>query len=578
MRLSKFNIDFEGLKARWEKFKIKPSHKALALLCIFIVAAMIPNIALATTEMYGWWSIPAGIMLPLGLYIVGGALLRRTGAYVLLMTWLLVLCALQIVLLVLYGNSIIGTDMFLNLFTTNPDESSELLANLSDSVFAVIFIYAPILLYAVRATHRKHRITKKMRKRLLPTGAVIGIVGALMLIPARITSESSILLGEVFPFNVLYNLQLCFSTQMKVQHYESTSEDFTYGATRSDDPSQREIYIYMIGEASRAENWQLYGYERATTPQLSLRNDIAVFHNVLTQSNTTHKSVPLFLSSVSAINHAELYTRKGLPALFSEAGFKTYFISNQSPQGAMVDKLANEADERVYIGSPRHDMQLLKMMKRIIESDKEANLLFILHCYGSHYSYHQRYPREYAHFQPDDEVALKQRNRENIVNSYDNSILYTDATINNIIEYISSLDVCASLLYCSDHGEDIFDDERERFLHASPTITYHQTHVPSLVWFSRLYTELYPQRVECARTNEWSPITTRSMFHTMASIASIESVYVDRSASCVSPEFDAMAKRYYLNDHNEAVPFDMQHVGLTNEDMRHFYRHGITKL
>ena len=90
MRLSKFNIDVERLKARWEKFMMTPSRRAFALLCAFLAAAMIPNIALAVTEMYGWWSILAGILLPLGLYIVGGALLRRTGAYVLLMTWLLV--------------------------------------------------------------------------------------------------------------------------------------------------------------------------------------------------------------------------------------------------------------------------------------------------------------------------------------------------------------------------------------------------------------------------------------------------------------------------------------------------------
>ena len=577
LKVPKFSV--EQIKAWWSKFKMTPSRRALALLLGFIATALIPNFILANTEMYGGWSILAGILIPLGFYMVVGSAIRRTGTPVLLMVWVMVLCAFQIVLLFLYGGSIIGTDMFLNLFTTNPGESTELLINLGDAVATVVVIYAPVLGYAIWASRRRYRITKKMRKRFVISGLVIGVVGGLMLIPARISSGESVFLREVFPANVLYNLKLCLSTQIHTKRYETTSEGFTHKATRCDNPDQREIYIYIIGEASRAANWQLYGYDRSTTPRLSAREDIIPFYNVLTQSNTTHKSVPLFLSSVGAKNHSEIYRRKGLASLFSEAGFKTYFISNQSPQGAMVDRLANEADERVYIGSPRHDMQLLKMVKRIIDSDNGRDLLFILHTYGSHYSYHQRYPREYAYFMPDDDVALKDYNIEYITNSYDNSIYYTDAVLNEIIDYVGSLDnVCASLLYCSDHGEDILDDKRERFLHASPTVTYYQVHVPSLVWFSESYAARYPERVARAKSNTWSPMTTYSMFHTIAEIASIESPYLDPTVSFVGEKFDCNAKRYYLNDHNEAVPFDLQHVGLNEDDLRSFERHGITNL
>lgn len=164
---------------------------------------------------------------------------------------------------------------------------------------------------------------------------------------------------------------------------------------------KREIYVYVIGEASRAANWELYGYDRPTNPRLkALGDEIVVFRNMLTQSNTTHKSVPMILSSVRTNEHDELFRRKGLPALFNEAGFRTWFLSNQSPQGAMIDKLARDADSLIYMGHPRYDMQLLDTMKRIVEADTENDLLFILHCYGSHFSYHQRYPREAAYFLP----------------------------------------------------------------------------------------------------------------------------------------------------------------------------------
>ena len=560
-----------------KRFRIKAqkSHKALALLAWFLLTAMIPNLVLVGTEHYCGWSILAGLLMPLGFYMIAGSCIRRTGAPVLLMVWVMVLCAFQIVLLYLFGNSIIATDMFINVLTTNPGEASELLANISPAIAIVVFIYGPTLLYAVYAAHKRYRITRRMRRIVVYSGLALFAAGAIMLIPARLTGHRQVFLKEVFPANVLYNLKLCFSEQSRIGHYAETSAGFTYNASRKDNPNKREIYVYMIGEAARASSWQMFGYERATNPLLSRRNDIYLFRNVLTQSNTTHKSVPLFLSSVCAENRAEIYNRKGLAELFSETGFKTYFISNQQPQGAMVDLLANEADERIYIGAPRYDLQLLSMMRRIIESDDDADLLFILHCYGSHFSYNERYPREFAAFVPDENADITKANVQTIINAYDNSIVYTDTVINGIIDSLASLDACSSLLYCSDHGEDILDDARGRFLHASPTVTYYQIHVPGLVWFSNDYLHRYPERAVAAKSNEWAAATTHSMFHTIADLASITSDYVDESVSLVSGNFDKTAPRYYLNDHNEAVPYDAG-IGLNAHDMEQFAAHGIT--
>ena len=71
-------------------------------------------------------------------------------------------------------------------------------------------------------------------------------------------------------------------------------------------------------------------------------------------------------------------------------------------------------------------MQLLDEVRRAVESNKAQKMLFILHCYGSHFSYHQRYPREFAHFRPDDDVAISREHVQTLRNAYDNSILYTD--------------------------------------------------------------------------------------------------------------------------------------------------------
>ena len=76
-------------------------------------------------------------------------------------------------------------------------------------------------------------------------------------------------------------------------------------------------------------------------------------------------------------------------------------------------------------------------------------------CIRDSFSYHQRYPREFAHFQPDNDVAIARQHRPMLVNAYDNSIRYTDYFLAQTIDYLRSLKGTSSaLLYCADHGED----------------------------------------------------------------------------------------------------------------------------
>lgn len=556
----------------WSLSKILSALLATA----YVVIMMVPNGVLAFTEPWPGWAIATSIALPLGFYLVWSVALRRSGVTIWLSFPFIFFGAFQIVLLYLFGNSIVATDMFTNLLTTNPGEAGELLANIWPAVLIVFAIYLPLLWMATRELRYKRAIPIRLRRLYSKVGFTLLATGLLMLIPASRRYEGPVLKDCVFPINVFYNLKLAVSEFYKVTQFEQTSKDFRYEARRTAESPEREIYIFIIGEASRAANWQLYGYERETTPHLSQTEDLICFRNVLTQSNTTHKSVPMILSSIPTDRHDEIYRRKGIPALFVEAGFNTSFISNQAPQGAMVDKLAADAHQVHYMAAPHLDMQMLEEMKQKIErSDPTEDLFFILHSYGSHFSYHQRYPREFARYQPDDDVAITRQNIEMIRNAYDNSILYTDHFLHEVIEYLRGLeDCCSAMLYCSDHGEDLLDDKRDRFLHASPTITYYQVHVASVAWFSERYTAQFPEKVAAAAKNQMAPATTHSLFHTLADMASIESPYFDREVSLLSPEFNYLRPRYYLDDHNHARPFTR--VGINELDLAIFHSLGIT--
>ena len=351
-------------------------HAALLALCYF-AAVMIPNCILFFTEPYSIWSKAALLTLPAGGYLLWSVAFRRSGIAVWLSFPVIFFCALQIVLLYLFGNSVAATDMFINIVTTNPGEATELLSNIYPSVILVCVIYLPLLWTATVHVRRKVDFSPRFRRRTAVVGGVLALVGAGLLIPAYQTKRH-VLRNEIFPVNVAYNVVLCAREYVKIENYDRTSAGFRYHARRTAKADKREIYVYVIGEASRAANWELYGYDRPTNPRLkALGDEIVVFRNMLTQSNTTHKSVPMILSSVRTNEHDELFRRKGLPALFNEAGFRTWFLSNQSPQGAMIDKLARDADSLIYMGHPRYDMQLLDTMKRIVEADTENDLLFI---------------------------------------------------------------------------------------------------------------------------------------------------------------------------------------------------------
>ncbi len=110
-----------------------------------------------------------------------------------------------------------------------------------------------------------------------------------------------------------------------------------------------EVYVMVVGETARAHNFSLYGYPRNTNPLLSKTQGIMAFPDATTQSNTTHKSVPMLLSAArQRISHGS-FNEKGILAAFREAGFHTVFISNQLPNHSFIDFLGEQADEHYFL-------------------------------------------------------------------------------------------------------------------------------------------------------------------------------------------------------------------------------------
>jgi glucan phosphoethanolaminetransferase (alkaline phosphatase superfamily) len=130
------------------------------------------------------------------------------------------------------------------------------------------------------------------------------------------------------------------------------------------------------------------------------------------------------------------------------------------------------------------------------------------------------------------------------------------------------------MMYVTDHGEDIFDDTRKRFLHASPTPTYWQLHVPMIFWLSENYRNAYPEMTANALRHHSSQISSsRSFAPSVLAIAGIATVKADSTASVVNSAY-AEPTRFYLSDRNECLP--LNNSGLRNIDFQLMKQSGIT--
>lgn len=534
------------------------------LACVLII----PNVVLDITDYSNWLEKIANVMLPFGLYLWLMGLSRNTGRSTLYLFPFIFYAAFQVVLLYLYGESIIAVDMFLNVVTTNVGEATELLGNLSLAIMTVIVLYLTPLIWAIVLIWNKQKAPASITAAARKFGAICMSIGFLAMIAAYIFLPAYSVFRDVFPVNVVNNTITAAIRTEKTHNYPETSSNFDFKVTSNRAPELKEVYVLVIGETSRAVNWQLLGYERATNPLLSQRDSLLIFNKALSQSNTTHKSVPLLLTCTTPATFGDsIYSTKSIITAFKQGGYATAFFSNQARNHSFIDFFAEEADSTIFIrddGQQHKDAELLPMFRDFIDSHDTEKLFIVLHTYGSHFNYKDRFDSDHAVFTPYKKAAASAENRAELINAYDNTIVMTDALLDQVISTLKHLHCPAAMMYLSDHGEDIFDDCRGRFLHASPSPTYYQIHVPLILWMSPELSAIDSSFYENAARHQNNNIASNDIvFHTIMQLADISSVYCDSTRSIICQHY-VDRPRVYLNDYNESVP--LKYSGLHNYD------------
>lgn len=547
-----------------------------------VVALLLPNIALCYTECLTPWACGVNVLLPLSLYMLFFSAAKRPGKMIWWAFIFVFFAAFQLVLLYLFGTGVIAVDMFLNLVTTNPGEAMELLDNLAPAVVGVFVVYLPLLILGGVNIRRDSRLTVSFQQRVRHWAMQIGAIGLFCLLASYLVVDDYRMRNQLYPVNICYNLYLAFERNAASENYKEASRNFKFDARSEHSATAPEVYVMVVGETARAHNFSLYGYPRNTNPLLSKTPGIKAFPNVTTQSNTTHKSVPMLLSAASAEDFERLFHEKGILAAFKEAGFHTVFISNQLPNHSFIDFLGEQADEHYFLKKEdalqgnHYDEDLLQKLDEILpKADASSSahyhyryrkLFVVLHSYGSHFNYQERYPRSFAYFKPDSRSEAKPENRRDLLNAYDNTIRYTDYILHGIIERLQKWEgvqtktdgvygqPTSAMLYTSDHGENIFDDDRHLFLHAAPKASDYELHVPFIIWTSEGFSKQYPDILKALGENRTKQVqSSLSAFHTMLGIGGIQTRYRKDEYSVASDKYHPL-KLLYLDDHDEAIP------------------------
>jgi glucan phosphoethanolaminetransferase (alkaline phosphatase superfamily) len=333
------------------------------------------------------------------------------------------------------------------------------------------------------------------------------------------------------------------------------SKQFKFGASQANGNDLPQVVVMVIGESSRFDRWSLNGYKRETNPLLSTETKLVSLSNVITAVSATRLSVPVLVSRKPAIQSLKAgFSEKSFLSAFKEAGFKTYWLSNQMSFGKFdtpISVFAQEADVTQFLNlggftnNSSFDAVLLDPLKLAI-NDPAPKKLIVLHSLGSHWNYSHRYPEEFDKWKPSlfgvdnpayTEAALKPQ----LNNSYDSSILYTDWFLSQVVDALKATKGIATMMYVSDHGQTLYDGTCELAFHGHNT--QFEFHVPALVWYSDMYRASHPVQVTQLQKNRNAKLATENVFHSLLDMADIRYDSEQLEWSFLNPKFKTH-KRY----------------------------------
>lgn len=304
------------------------------------------------------------------------------------------------------------------------------------------------------------------------------------------------------------------------------------------------VYVLVIGESLTRDHMNVYGYPRETTPFQSeavIDPHYIFFNHGYSCYTQTVQVLTEALTEKNQYNDMALAKAYSIIDLAREAGFRTTWISNQSRFGVWdtpIGAIGSACDDQYWINSyvgtdvitKDYDTALIPYLKKVDPNNRRQ--LIVIHLMGSHVSYWDRYPSEFYHWPTD---MGKERTKEEVMNDeYDNSVLFNDYVLENIMNTATNYLHADGVLYFSDHGEQV----TERPGHNADQFDYTMVHIPFWIYLSGDYQMTHKAEVARMWERRNMPFSNDMVYDTLMGMMGLTAAHYDPTADIFSTRFD----------------------------------------
>lgn len=377
---------------------------------------------------------------------------------------------------------LIDSDMIQNVVQTDVKEVKDLLSWRLVLLAIVVLFFCVFILRIRIENNTEQGFFKKIRVRVLSAllGCFIFLIAFVPLSKTFIPffrTYNEIRMYNV-PFYPIYAVYRYYVRFLKPKSEFKTIGDDAF----KEDNATKKLLVLVVGETARAANYSLGEYAKNDTNFYTKKNNVVFFDNFSSCGTATAVSLPCMFSLSKRQNYSSSEYQENVMDILQKTGVKASWIDNNSGKcKGVCDRLSDKQQL-----SSDWDENLLPSLKERLGNLDTQNII-VLHLQGSHGpAYYKRYPSEFKKFTPTcDTNELSKCTSEALINTYDNTLLYTDYLLSEIIELLKEKkDYESSLLYLSDHGESL--GENGIYLHGMPyaIAPRHQTHIPVIFWSS----------------------------------------------------------------------------------------------
>jgi len=421
--------------------------------------------------------------------------------------------------------------MMRNVLRTDVAEARELLGS-GFVLHMALFAGLPLLLLSRVTVARvpwRRALLRRVALMLVALLALVALVWSVFQPLSSLTRNQRELRYLVTPANLMWSTAavLAADTRGAAKAREPIGLDAKAGASWAA-RTRPLVVVLVVGETARAANWGLNGYARQTTPELA-QAGVVNFGDVHSCGTNTEMSLPCMFAPVGrrSYDEARIRGQQSLLHVLGRAGVGIDWRDNQSGCKGVCDGLPALTIDAGFApnlcdGDRCLDEALSQDLAQRLKR-AQGTQLWVLHMLGNHGpSYYRRYPRAFARFEPDcRDDDLRKCSEQQVVNAYDNALLYTDHVLASAIRTLkaAAADVDTALIYVSDHGESL--GEHGLFLHGLPYALAPevQKRVPMVWWNSDGFERASGLAAGCLMASMAAqarqPVAHDHLFHTL---------------------------------------------------------------